>query len=91
MKRLCLLLAVVAAAGGFVGWLKSAGRPNPAFAETPSADPPGAAAQPPAKAEGAEAGIKAITAEYIKAFNAADAKAAASLTARSWSLKWFRT
>jgi len=37
-------------------------------------------AQPPAgKADSAEAGIKKITAEYVKAFNAADAKAAAAL------------
>src|SRR5262249_42648765 len=33
----------------------------------------------PAKADSAEAGIQAITAEYTKAFNAADAKAAAAL------------
>ena len=43
-----------------------------------------ATARPPVKVDSAEAGIKAVTAEYVKAFNAADAKAAAALwTAKS--------
>lgn len=52
-------------------------KPDPAVAVVPGAVP--LAAQPPAKVEGAEAGIKAATAEYAKAFNAGDAKAAAAL------------
>lgn len=74
-----VLAGGVAVAAGFrdrpVGSEKFA--PGAALgAEIPVVIP--SAAQP-ARAEGAEAGIKAAVAEYTKAFNAADAKAAAAL------------
>jgi len=71
MKRPALLLVAVFAVGGLAGWHATGTRGPAAFAQQPDA--------PPAKAEGAEAGVKAITADYVKAFNAADAKAAALL------------
>lgn len=77
MKRYAIPLAVlviaalVAAAGSFR---------TPATAPDPTTQPEKTAAQPPAgKAVGVEASIKAITAEYEKAFNTADARAAAAL------------
>jgi len=76
MTRFAFLLAAVFAAGGLAGWLASTREPA-AVAQEPTVVL--ATAQPPAKAEGAEAGIKAITAEYAKAFTAHDAKAAAAL------------
>lgn len=80
MTRSALLLAAVFAAGGVLGWLATTQRTPTALAQPAPGGPTAtAAAQQPAKAEGAEAGIKAITAEYVKAFNAADAKAAAAL------------
>lgn len=71
-----IAFAAVFAAGGVFGWLATSARHPAAVAQPPAAP---AAGQPPAKADGAEAGIKAITAEYAKAFNAHDAKAAAAL------------
>lgn len=69
MRRSGLLVATVFLAGGLAGRLVSM--------------PAGSAADPPradrAPATGPEAGIKAATAEYVKAFNAGDAKAAAEL------------
>lgn len=66
-----VIVALVAAAGSFRA---------PATAPDQVAQPEKTTAQPPAgKADGLEAGIKAITAEYEKAFNNADAKAAAAL------------
>jgi uncharacterized protein (TIGR02246 family) len=77
------VLVVLVLAGGVAVAAGFRDRPVPQEKGAPGAlDVPGAiplAAQPPAKAEGAEAGIKAITAEYAKAFNAGDAKAAAGL------------
>jgi uncharacterized protein (TIGR02246 family) len=83
MTRSAILLAAVFAAGGLVGWLvatrgSAAGAQQPAPTPAPLPAAP-AAEQPPAKTDGAEAGIQAITAEYQKAFNAADAKAASTL------------
>lgn len=77
--------AVLILAGGVavsLGWRnQSAGGDGPAppapAATVPAATP--AAVQPPAKGEAAEAAIRALTAEYEKAFNAGDAKAAAAL------------
>jgi uncharacterized protein (TIGR02246 family) len=67
-------------AGGIIGWLVAQSRGPEARAEKKSAEQAVArVGQQPAKADGAEAGIKAITAEYAKAFNAADPKAAAAL------------
>lgn len=80
MKRHGLVLAAVFAAGGIGSWLLTAERGNPVAAQEKTAPPAvPAPAQPPAKAEDAEAGIRAAAAEYEKAFNAADAKAAAAL------------
>lgn len=80
MMRSTLLLAAVFTAGGVLGWLATNNSAPTALAQPRPTDPTAAvAAQQPAKAEGAEAGIKAITADYVKAFNAADAKAAAAL------------
>lgn len=73
-------LAVLVLAGGVA--VAAGLRARPAGAERPApVDAPAAVpvAAQPAKAEGAEAGIKAATAEYVKAFNAGDAKAAAAL------------
>ncbi len=67
MMRSKLLVAAVFVAGGLLGWLASTDRW------------PTVLAQQPTKTGGAEAGVKAITAEYVKAFNAHDAKAAAAL------------
>jgi uncharacterized protein (TIGR02246 family) len=68
---LCLPLAAAVACGV----LSSTYWPGALAQDKPGdADP-----KPAAKAGGAEAGIKAITEEYAKAFNAADAKAAAAL------------
>ena len=76
MNRRIVLAAVVLAATGLLGWLVSAQPWSAALAQ----QKPGPQGAPsPAKGEGAEAGIKAITADYVKAFNAADAKAAAGL------------
>jgi uncharacterized protein (TIGR02246 family) len=79
-------LVVLVLAGGLVALAgfrdRSVGQDNaapPAVPAPPVAPAVAVAAQPPAKAEGAEAGIKAITAEYVKAFNAGDAKTAAAL------------
>jgi uncharacterized protein (TIGR02246 family) len=75
---LVVLVAAVAVAYGFrdrdpkPDKVAASAPPVPAVPLTP------VAAQPKA-GDGAEAGIKAITAEYQKAFNTADAKAAASL------------
>jgi uncharacterized protein (TIGR02246 family) len=54
---------------------------QPAEAQTKNGSPPesNAIQKSSGKADGAEEGIKKITAEYEKAFNAADAKAAAAL------------
>ncbi len=76
MRTRSLIPAALVAAGAAVGWLATAARPTAAVAQPPAGS---AAAPPPAKADGAEAGIKAITAEYARAFNAHDAKAAAAL------------
>jgi uncharacterized protein (TIGR02246 family) len=65
------------AAGGLAGWFATADRGPSALARQKPADP--AVPQPPAKADGVEARVKAITADYVKAFNAADARAAAAL------------
>ncbi len=75
MKRHRMILGLVVAVSAAV--LVSGGR-APSLTNAPAAQPEKATAQP-AKADGAEAGIKKITAEYAKAFNAADAKAAAAL------------
>jgi uncharacterized protein (TIGR02246 family) len=79
VKRLTIYMAAVLASGVLVGWLSTHIGGPAAQAQQNPADPaaPGAA-QPPAKAE-AEAGIKVSTAEYVKAFNAADAKAVSAL------------
>ena len=78
MNRSALIFALLAAGAAVaIAGLRdqpAQEKPTPAAVTTPVA-----AAQPPAKASGAEAGIKAITAEYQKAFNAGDAKAAAAL------------
>jgi len=80
MKRSMLWTATLLTAGVLLGWLATHSGVPAAQAQQKPADPaaPGAA-QAPAKAAGAEAGIKAITAEYVKAFNGADASAAAAL------------
>ncbi len=75
MKRHRMILGLAVAVSAAV--LVSGGR-APSLTNTPAAQQEKATAQP-AKADGAEAGIKKITAEYAKAFNAADAKAAAAL------------
>jgi uncharacterized protein (TIGR02246 family) len=72
MKRSILWTATVLAVGAILGWLAAQSSGPAALAQQ---KPPEAAV----KAESAEAGIKAITAEYAKAYNAADAKAAAAL------------
>lgn len=79
MKRSFIGTVAALAALGVSGWLASSaaqrgaeGRDNPAEGSAPSK-------QGPAETVGAEAGIKAITADYVAAFNAADAKAAAAL------------
>lgn len=79
MKRNALLLTVGFVACMSIGWQPTAVRWATANAQQKPRAPAEPAAQPSTKAEGAEAGIKAITAEYVKAFNAADAKAAAAL------------
>ena len=81
MKRSGFVLAAVFVAGALLSRFAFTDRNTAARATPqPPAEPTKPAqAQPPAKAEGAEAGIKAITAEYAKAFNAGDAKAAALL------------
>ena len=73
MKRSALVIAVVAASVGLIGGLSLLRYPVVA------AQQPAPPVEPSAKPDGAEAGIKAITAEYQKAFNAADAKAASML------------
>lgn len=89
MTRSAVLLPAVFIAGGVAGWWISAGRESTAIAQQPFPSSykevrahglaqPGAV-QPAEKSDGAEAGIKAITAEYTKAFNAGDAKTAAML------------
>jgi uncharacterized protein (TIGR02246 family) len=75
MKRHGLVLVAAFAAGGLVSWLLTDDRGNPAAAQEKVAP----AAQPKPADGGVEAGIKASVAEYEKAFNAADAKAAAAL------------
>lgn len=72
-RSLFLRAAAVLAAGGLIGWAatgdhRADARPKPA---EPAANPPIAAT--------AEAGIRAATAAYATAFNAADAAAAAAL------------
>jgi uncharacterized protein (TIGR02246 family) len=75
MNRHGLILAVVLAVGAAV--VVAARRDQlPAQEKAALAAP---AVHPPSKVDSAEAGIKAITAEYQKAFNTADAKAAAAL------------
>jgi uncharacterized protein (TIGR02246 family) len=76
MNKYGLIFALLAAgaAVAIAGLRDQPAKENPTPATLPIA-----AAQQPAKAPTAEAGIKAITAEYQKAFNAADAKAAAML------------
>lgn len=79
--RLLLPAAALLAVGGLFGWLVASGR----LSEAQAQDKPAPAVQAdkkdttPATGNAAEAGIKAITAEYAKAFNATDAKAAAAL------------
>lgn len=79
--RLLLPAAALLAVGGLLGWLAASGR----LSEAQAQNKPASAAQPdktdtaPATGSAAEAGVKAITAEYAKAFNAADAKTAAAL------------
>src|SRR5262245_44030857 len=68
----CFLLATALVACGLV----SSGYWPAAVARQKSAESDAKTAEKPA---GAEAGIKAITAEYARAFNAADARAAAAL------------
>lgn len=68
-------LAILAMVGGAA--LAAGFRDRPSEPALPAVVP--VAAQPPAKAESAEAGIRAATAEYAKAFNAGDPKAAAAL------------
>ena len=66
MKRSTLGMVAVLAAGVLLGWLAT-GRHGPtALAQQKPGDPaaPGAA-QPPAKADGPEAGIQAVTAEGV--------------------------
>lgn len=78
MTRNTFALAAVFVTGGLFGWIVTSDRGASAVARQNPAAP--AVPQPlPAKADGAEAGIKAITAEYAKAFNIGDAKAAAAL------------
>lgn len=62
------VLAGVVGAAGVALYLATADRPAPVAAQVPA----GKAASP-------DEGIRAITAEYVKAFNAGDAKAAAAL------------
>lgn len=76
MTRSKLLLVGVFVAGGLAGLMGTTLRQPAAVAQPPA---PPAPAAPPAQATEAEAGIKAITAEYAKAFNANDAKAASLL------------
>lgn len=73
MIRSKMLLTAVLAVGGLVGWFATTREPA-TVAQTPTPT-----AQPVPTATGAEAGIKAITADYAKAFNAGDAKSAAKL------------
>jgi uncharacterized protein (TIGR02246 family) len=77
-RSVSLSLVAVFAVGGLVGWLATSNGGPFAMAQ-PKTSEPKTPDQPSAKAAGAEAGIKAITVEYVKAFNAADAKAAAAL------------
>ncbi len=79
MKRQGFIL-IALFAGGVAVMLAGFRDESPAQekAAIPAAPAAPAAAQP-AKADGAEAGIKVAAAEYQKAFNAGDAKAAAAL------------
>ena len=78
MKHRAFALVAVFAAGGLAGWIATSDREVSAVALQNSAAEP-VVHQGPVKADGAEAGVKSITAEYVKAFNAADAKGAAAL------------
>jgi len=71
MKRWMIWTSAGLAAGFVLGWLVSMNGGSTAVGQQKPTEA--------AKAETAEAGIKAITAEYAKAFNAGDAKAAAGL------------
>ncbi len=71
-----MMLAVVFVAGGIVGWLLSV-QPTPAVVAQANADEK--RDTPQAATEAADEGVRAITADYVKAFNAGDAKQAASL------------
>jgi uncharacterized protein (TIGR02246 family) len=83
MKRQPIILVLIAVAGVAIAvTLRTASQPVEAAPQSVSDEtqPRKAPVQPQAvKADSAEAGIKKITAEYEKAFNAADAKAAAAL------------
>jgi uncharacterized protein (TIGR02246 family) len=67
--RSTVLISSVFIVGGFLGWVGSTMLGRPTLAQQPEAAP----------SSTAEDGIKAATAEYVKAFNAGDAKAAAAL------------
>lgn len=73
MNRSTILLLAVFAVGGAGGWFAAQSRVSPVHGQTNPATPE------PTKPTGPEAAIRAITADYEKAFNAGDAKGAAAL------------
>ncbi|MEZ6143362.1 MAG: SgcJ/EcaC family oxidoreductase [Zavarzinella sp.] len=75
MKSTRILLAAMFLAGAVAAWLI---KQEPILQAQPQPNQTKPEEQP-AKITNVEAGIKAITAEYVKAFNAGDAKAAAEL------------
>jgi len=83
MKRYRLIFAslILLGAGTLIGMrtllpAQAEGTPTP---ENQIVNPNAGAGQSPAAAESAQTGIKGITDEYVRSFNAGDAKAAASL------------
>jgi uncharacterized protein (TIGR02246 family) len=79
MYRWGVMLVAAIAAGGLVGWIATADRTPSVQAQAPRPVDPAQATRPAEPALPPEAGIKAITAAYAKAYNAADARAAAAL------------
>jgi uncharacterized protein (TIGR02246 family) len=75
MKRSALLTAAAMAVAALAGWLATTTRPTAVVAQQPAAQPSPAAVAP----GDAEAGVRAMAAEYARAFNAGDARAAAAL------------
>ncbi len=81
MQRYLGWLAVLSIGGWFGWWLHVPTTPEASGQATPpeNAPPPSKDAPSSAARTSAEAGIKASTAEYVQAFNAGNAKAAAAL------------